>query len=319
MFAHIVGYSSRDRRPGRRRALGQRLPRRRAHRSRRRARERAPLAGGRRGRSATTSQLSLIPAAQRAAMSALAATRQARRRVRDRAAHRPRARERVVAELRPEPRRAGLAAGHGQRARQPRDAGPVSAGLVDQARDRRARARERARTRPRASSPTPATSSSTARRSCNDSGERLRPASNLTIALTHSINSVFAQPRRRALRRPRALPGADRGAAEARLLLDPAARLPDRSARGLRHGALGHQQAGLPERADRPGAHGDRPGQSRRHADADGDGRRRVRERRRRDAADARRSRALARRRAPLRAAQRAAQPRRSASGRRPR
>ena len=105
------GLLVRDRRPGRGGALGQRLPRRRAHRPRRRARERAPLAGGRRG-GGDDVQLSLMPGRAARGDERARRERQARRRVRDRAAHRPRARERVLAELRPQPRRAGLAAGH---------------------------------------------------------------------------------------------------------------------------------------------------------------------------------------------------------------
>ena len=66
---------------------------------------------------------------------------------------------------------------HRQRARQPRHAGPLPAGLVDQARDRGARARERARHRADAASPTRATSRSTARRSPTTPASASRDAS----------------------------------------------------------------------------------------------------------------------------------------------
>ena len=190
---------------------------------------------------------------------------------------------------------AGLAAAHGQRARQPRHAGPLSAGLVDQARDRRARARERSRDRR-----DEVHRSGLLRGVRQEDHERQRRAllgqlrSHLRAHALHQQRLRAA--RQRDLRRPRrAARTLTRRAAEARLLLDPAARLPDRPARRLGHGPLGHAHAALAECADRPRAHGHRSGQPGRDAAADGDGRGHDRQRRRRHAADARRLRSLAR------------------------
>ena len=105
------------------------------------------------------------------------------------------------------------------------------------------------------------------------------------------------EPRQLALRRPGALPDAHAGAAAARLLLDPAARLPDQPDRGLGHRAPGHAARSLSPNAPIDPAR-TAIGQANLVVDAaaDGDGRRDDRERRRRDEADARRPRALAQR-----------------------
>ena len=231
----------------------------------------------------------------------------------------PRARERVVAELRPEPRRAGLAA----RARGSALVNRATQGLYPPGSSIKpviaALALESGRVqRARRQFYDPGYFVEYGRKIMNDSGERFFGRFDLTDRAHAFDQQRLREARHSTLRRPRALPGAHRRAPAPRLLLDPAARLPDRPAGGLRHGAPGHAHAALAERADRPGAHGHRPGQSRRHADADGDGRRGDRERRRRDAADARRPRALAQRRAALRAPQPAAEPRvQRADGRR--
>ena len=138
-------------------------------------------------------QLSLLPAAQRKAMSDLAATGKAGAVF----AVEPRTGRVLVSASWPSfnPNRAvqGSLPRTRQRARQPRHAGPLSAGVVDQARDRRARARERPLPRRRRSSTIRATSRSTAGRSRTTTGERFSGTFDLTYALTHSINSVFAR------------------------------------------------------------------------------------------------------------------------------
>ena len=205
-------------------------------------------------------QVSLLPGRAAHGHERARGDRQAGRRVRARAAHRPRARERVVAELRPEQGGAGLAAARSGSALVNRatqglyppgsSIKPVIAAL----------ALESGKYTPTSTFNDPGYFVEYGRRIYNDSGERFSGAFDLTDALTHSINSVFAQPRQRALQRARALPGAARARCRARLLLDPAARLPDRPARRLGHGAPGHEPARVPERAHRSRPHGDRAG-----------------------------------------------------------
>ena len=147
------------------------------------------------------------------------------------------------------------------------------------------------------------------RKITNDSVERFSGTFDLAFALTHSINTVFAKLGWELLPRPIALPGPDEGLRALRVLRDPPARLPDRPARGLRHRSLAAPTSSAPRTRRSILRDGDRPGQPRGDADADGDGRRVVRERRRRDEAHAGRSRALARRLAALRTPLGAAQP----------
>ncbi len=109
MFAHLVGYSSAtDGRAGVERSANDYLVGAHTDLGGALESELHSLAGG--SVTGDDVQLSVLPAAQRTAMGALARDRQAGGGVRDRAAHGARARERVVAELRPQPRGAGLAA-----------------------------------------------------------------------------------------------------------------------------------------------------------------------------------------------------------------
>ena len=107
--------------------------------------------------------------------------------------------------LRPEPGRERLRRDHARSATsapctpaaplaQPRDAGPLPAGLDVQGRHRGGRARHRRATRPTRRSTTRATASSTASRSQLRRPERargLRPRRRSSQALQHSINAVF--------------------------------------------------------------------------------------------------------------------------------
>ena len=247
LFAHVVGYTRR-RRPRRRRALGERLPDRRAHRPRRR-RSRAQLhslAGGTVTGDDVSLALSSVPAQRR--MSDLAATRQGGRGRRDRAQHRPRARERVVAELQPQPGRAGL------RPLEPRPAArslnratqglyppgstfkPVTAALaLESGRSRRTAQFD---------------AGGTIIEAHGDLQRRrraLRHDHRLTTRSRNSVNTYFAQLGQQA----RAGAARRRTHAALRLLPDAAARLPDRpdDPSGLLRPARTPARA---ERADRP-------------------------------------------------------------------
>ena len=125
----------------------------------------------------------------------------------------------------------------------------------------------------------------------NDSGERFG-ATDLSNALTHSINTIFAQIGSELCGRSNTCPllqdamsrfgmyrrAADRPAVERGPSVGPRRPRPPGPAPAARREA-------------RPRAHGDRPVHARGHAAPDGDGRRGDRQRRRADASDARRPR----------------------------
>ena len=228
------GLLVRHRRARRGRALGQRLPRGRPHRSRRHDREPAALAGGRH-RDRRRRPALAHPGGAAQGDERPGGDRQGGRRRGHRAPHGPRARECVVAELQSEQGGAGLPAGHRQRARQSRHAGPLPAGLGHQAGDRRTGARER---------PLPARQP--VQRSGLFRGVRQEDLQRLGRGLrahrpdrrAHALGQQrVREPRRLALRRSRALSHAHARPAAPGLLLDSAARLPDQPDGGLRHGA----------------------------------------------------------------------------------